>query len=515
MFKKLSILLSMLFALAFFAVSCSSDSSSGGENYDGDSSSSNPNGDAGSSSSEGGSSSSQQTAGLKIGFVYFGTDAQSAGTNAFVEIYNPENFEVTLDGKYSLQYKSIQTGATIGQYVTQETTPDWLKLDLVGTIPAKTSFLVNMGASGSENDGGLTTNGRLDLSGKVFDQEFTEAASKLHNKGVKVVLLSNQNLLSNDVKNPFYHNGARVPGYLDMIGLSGNDATGYPDIDGCEGSVNNDAALLDENGEMIKVICMKKDTQNGQSKQKGFARISQTGTKYADTDNNLVDFVMVDFRVSDMENACLLPRGKADGAWSQPSPCVLPTPPSSSSSSTNATGGSSSSSLEACTPPSDYSDLVLNEISGNNKYVEIYNSGATDICLTGVKLDRNNGGSSWTGRAGDAIPAGEYRIFLFNSFTPAGLETNPAYVGWTVGSGISSGQTLRIALIAPDNSIIDLFIRGDGTGTGSSTGVTQDTDNTYSRMPDDTWAYAVATPGAENEAGTGNIENPGYLTADP
>jgi hypothetical protein len=259
---------------------------------------------------------------------------------------------------------------------------------------------------------------------------------------------------------------------------------------------------------------MVKDVNGGQSKHKGCARISQTGTKYADTDNNLADFVMIDFRTSDINNACLLPRSKADGAWSQSSACVLPTPPPPPSSSS--TGGNSSSSTgNACTPPSDYSDLVLNEISGNNKYVEIYNSGATDICLTGVKLDRNNGGSSWTGGAGDAIPAGEYRIFLFNSYTPADLSTNPAYVGWTVGSGISSGQTLRIALIAPDNSIIDLFIRGDGTGTGSSTGVTQDSNNTYSRTSDDTWAYAVATPGAENGAKVGNIVDPGYLTVDP
>ena len=169
----------------------------------------------------------------------------------------------------------------------------------------------------------------------------------------------------------------------------------------------------------------------------------------------------------------------------------------------------------------DYTKLVLNEVSGNNKFVEIYNSGTAAIPLAGVKLQRNNGpaegGSEWVGTASDAIPAGAYRLFLFNSFTPADLETNPAYVGWKVSSGISSGQVLKVAIVDPEGTPISVFIRGDDPlpAWQSTAGVTQNSTDTYSRMTDGTWAYAAPTPGAANGAKTEEIADPGYLTAQP
>ena len=169
----------------------------------------------------------------------------------------------------------------------------------------------------------------------------------------------------------------------------------------------------------------------------------------------------------------------------------------------------------------DYSQLVLNEVSGNNKYVEIYNSGAAPIPLKGVRLQRNDGptggGSEWVGGSADEIPAGAYRLFLFNNYTPASLDTNPAYAGWTLSSGISSGQVLKVALIDPEDNPIDVFIRGDVPlpAWQSTSGVTQDSTNSYSRMDASTWAYAAPTPGAVNGTKAGEIVNPGYLTAQP
>ncbi|MCL1973922.1 MAG: lamin tail domain-containing protein [Bacteroidetes bacterium] len=169
----------------------------------------------------------------------------------------------------------------------------------------------------------------------------------------------------------------------------------------------------------------------------------------------------------------------------------------------------------------DYSKLVLNEVSGNNKYVEIYNSGTEDIPLAGVKLQRNNGsaagGSEWSGTVTDVIPAGAYRLFLFNSYTPAELNTNPAYTGWTVGSGISSGQILKVAIVDPSGNPVSVFIRGDVPlpAWQVTSDVSQNTTDTYSRMADGTWAYAAPTPGAPNGTKTSEILNPGYLTAQP
>jgi hypothetical protein len=171
--------------------------------------------------------------------------------------------------------------------------------------------------------------------------------------------------------------------------------------------------------------------------------------------------------------------------------------------------------------PVDFSKLVLNEVSGNNKFVEIYNSGSVAIPLQGVKLQRNDGtssgGSEWVGTSSDSIPAGAYRLFLFNSYTPATLNTNPAYTGWTVSSGISSGQILKVAIVDPSGNPVSVFIRGSVPlpAWQNTTGVTQNSNDTYSRMSDGTWAYADPTPGAVNGAKTSEIVTPGYLIAQP
>ena len=164
----------------------------------------------------------------------------------------------------------------------------------------------------------------------------------------------------------------------------------------------------------------------------------------------------------------------------------------------------------------DYTKLILNEISGEHKYVEIYNSGDVDILIAGVKLQRNDGQSQWAGGTTDVIPAGAYRLFLFNSFTPENLVDNPAYAGWNVNSGISDQQILKVAIIDPAENPISVFIRGDvplpDWGTG---GVTRVRTHSYSRMTDGTWAYANPTPGAKNGDKVSDIVEPGYLTAQP
>ena len=171
------------------------------------------------------------------------------------------------------------------------------------------------------------------------------------------------------------------------------------------------------------------------------------------------------------------------------------------------------------TPPAivevDYSPLFINEIDGNFKFVEIYNSGTEDIPLKGVKLDRNNGQSSWTGTAADVIPAGAYRLFEFNGATDA-VTGSDANVGWKVNSGISANQGLLIVLLDPEGSVISGFRRGNSNAIlGVSNSVTPNIEAGYSRMNDGTWAYAVQTPGAANGASVGAIGNgtpeDGYL----
>jgi len=163
----------------------------------------------------------------------------------------------------------------------------------------------------------------------------------------------------------------------------------------------------------------------------------------------------------------------------------------------------------------DYSPLIVNEIDGNFKFVEIYNSGTTDIPMNGVVLDRNNGASSWTGTAADVMPAKSYRLVAFNAAT-TDVTSSPAYVGWTASSGISANQGLIIVLKDPDGNIISGFQRGDASNLGVSSSVSTNTKASYSRMSDGTWAYAVQTPGEENGPSVGDIgtgtASDGYIT---
>jgi hypothetical protein len=185
----------------------------------------------------------------------------------------------------------------------------------------------------------------------------------------------------------------------------------------------------------------------------------------------------------------------------------------------------------------DYTKLILNEICGENLFVEIYNSGDVEIPMQGVKLQRNGGESEWTGRVGDVIPAQAYRLILFRNGNidsgdaPAStLQENPAFTGWTISSGLSNQQTLKIAIIDPQGNDVDVFVRGNSfTGPWGTAGQTRpgrivgvkvsnvtgdnDTRPSYSRMNDSTWAWAEPTPGAENESKLEEIVSDGYLTA--
>ena len=181
----------------------------------------------------------------------------------------------------------------------------------------------------------------------------------------------------------------------------------------------------------------------------------------------------------------------------------------------------------ATTP--DYSKLVLNEIDGEDLFVEIFNSGTVDIPMEGVRLQRNGGptgGTEWVGTATDVIPAGAYRIILFRSGNfpgdtdaPSPLQQNPAFTGWTVTGGLSNQQTLKIELVCPDGKSIDAFIRGDGhqqLPTWGTSGASRPNAPrpSYSRMVNGSWAYAVSTPGAANGPRVSDIVSPGYLRSE-
>jgi hypothetical protein len=181
----------------------------------------------------------------------YGTGDKNDGavSRSFVELYNKHDEALNLAG-VSVQYSA--GGGT------------WKFLDLSGkTIPANASFLIagKVMNTGSANLGLTITDGDADLV-------WMDGAEPIifDNSAFKILLAAAAGPVS--VANPFNADGqgAKVSGYIDLLGANDNDEK--ENIDGTETSA-----------------------PYGLSKQKSLRRLAA-----ADTDNNAEDFTSVDWR---------------------------------------------------------------------------------------------------------------------------------------------------------------------------------------------------------------------------
>ncbi|MBB6735618.1 choice-of-anchor I family protein [Cohnella zeiphila] len=196
----------------------------------------------------------------------------AAGSNGFIELYNPTDANVDLSG-WSLQYADPDTEEDAE---SDPSSNAWHKLDLQNEIKPHSSYLV-VGASAEQPD---TT---LDLTGKG-DQTWDQV---INNKELKVVLMSNQDQLSNAMANPF---ADKPPGYVDMLGTAGED--GDP-IDGYESNYPFGAGMA--------------NTKN----------VALRRMNFADTDDNKANFEPVSYKeyVPTGTSADPAPRNSASGEW--------------------------------------------------------------------------------------------------------------------------------------------------------------------------------------------------------
>lgn len=203
---------------------------------------------------------------LIVNQAYGGNKTNSAETmvsHTFIEIYNthPTN-AVSLEGM------SIQaSGAGV----------NWKKFDLYGELPAKTSFLLR----GIQHNTIEAANLKIEnYDGQMPDLQL--------GKGLKAVLMNNTTLLT--VPNPFDIDGqgTKAEGYIDMLGVAGNDPG--KTIDGYEGEYGSD------------------DT--GNSKQRSIRRIN-----FQDTDNNLKDCEICNWDEEFELHENKQPRYLAYGPW--------------------------------------------------------------------------------------------------------------------------------------------------------------------------------------------------------
>jgi len=132
----------------------------------------------------------------------------------------------------------------------------------------------------------------------------------------------------------------------------------------------------------------------------------------------------------------------------------------------------------------DYSPLVINEIDGNGKFVEIYNKGTKTVSLENLTLIKNESQTWWMGTADKTIDAGGYYVVAQSGGTEVFDENNGA-------SGISAKQTLKFELKNPNKVVIDSFSRGVAPW---GAGISDVTPNSFSRCPDGTGDFKLATP---------------------
>ena len=165
------------------------------------------------------------------------------------------------------------------------------------------------------------------------------------------------------------------------------------------------------------------------------------------------------------------------------------------------------------------SGLVLNELSGADKYIELYNTTDKEISLEGVMLVKydssKDGGKSttWTGAAGMKIAAKGYVVLESTDLSDPAEDGDPNYAyeseNHKFKGGLSGKKNVYIELVAADETVLDEFKRGDeGAGWNQVSGFNNDKKHTFSRCPDGTgdWAYADPTKGKANGAKVADIE---------
>ncbi len=179
----------------------------------------------------------------------YGASSDGYADHSFIELYNPTNQNVNLNG-WSVQYRSSASGNQAS---------DWAVLKLTGVIEANGYYLIRCGAVTKPSGSYQVPQG---------NQEWNVA---LHNKGVSVALLSNDTPLTDAFAGNVTADGFALPdGFVDLAAVGGNDGTANQAPPAYEGAF---ASI--------------------QSKKKAARRIG-----FADTDNNNADFEEVNYSKS-------------------------------------------------------------------------------------------------------------------------------------------------------------------------------------------------------------------------
>ena len=145
--------------------------------------------------------------------------------------------------------------------------------------------------------------------------------------------------------------------------------------------------------------------------------------------------------------------------------------------------------------PIDYTGLRLNELNGNDKFIELYNSGKNDIPVAGIKVQKD-GKDVWTSGSAILSPGGFILLYSEDVVVSGGAQEgyDPALV---FTSGLSAKKNVRVQLFDPAGNSLDDF---------NLTNIQKTAPASYSRNSDGKWYHADATPGKANKEGTDKVE---------
>ena len=165
------------------------------------------------------------------------------------------------------------------------------------------------------------------------------------------------------------------------------------------------------------------------------------------------------------------------------------------------------------------SGIVLNELSGADKFIELYNTTDKEISLEGVyvvKYDSSKDGgksTTWTGAAGMKIAAKGYVVLESSDLADPAEDGDPNYAYESANhvfkGGLSGKKNVFIELYNANDEKLSEFKRGEeGAGWNQVSGFNNDKKHTFSRVPDGTgeFVYADPTKGKANGTKVADIE---------
>ena len=163
--------------------------------------------------------------------------------------------------------------------------------------------------------------------------------------------------------------------------------------------------------------------------------------------------------------------------------------------------------------------IVLNELSGADKFIELYNTTDKELSLEGVyvvKYDSSKEGgksTTWTGAKGMTIAAKGFVVLESSDLADEAEGGDPAYAYESANhvfkGGLSGKKNVFIELYSAAGEKLSEFKRGEeGAGWNQVSGFNNDKKHTFSRVPDGAgeFVYADPTKGAANGAKVADIE---------